>query len=83
MQPIIQIGKSGISPTLIKTIENALEARELIKVSILQNCLEEPKYIAEEISTLTQAEIVQIVGKVLILYKKSSKSVNRNISRKL
>ena len=43
MQPIIQIGKNGVNEMLVKTIGDALEARELIKVSVLQNCMEEPE----------------------------------------
>ena len=51
MQPIIQVGKNGVNDPLIKTVYDALEARELIKVSILQNCFEEPKAIAAEIAS--------------------------------
>jgi len=83
LQPIIQVGKSGIGESLVKTVENALEAKELVKISILQNCLEEPKQIAEKISSLVQAEVVQVIGRVIVLYKRSSKSDNRNISKKL
>ena len=83
MQPIIQVGKSGIEKPLINTIENALEARELIKISILQNSLENPRELAEKISTLLRAETVQVIGRVIILYKKSSKIENRNISKLL
>lgn len=83
MQPIVQVGKSGIGTPLIQTVEKALDARELIKLSVLQNCLEEPKQIAEEISNLTQAEVIQIVGRVIVLYKRSSKRDNRAISKQL
>lgn len=55
MQPIIQIGKNGVNEMLVKTIEDALEARELIKISVLQNCLEEPKTMAIDIADVLEA----------------------------
>ena len=73
MQPIIQVGKNGVNDALIKTVYDALEARELIKVSVLQNCLEEPKSIAEEIASVIEAEVAQVIGKTIVFYKESSK----------
>ncbi len=73
MQPIIQVGKNGVNDPLIKTVYDALEARELIKVSILQNCFEEPKAIAAEIASDIDAEIIQVIGKTIVFYKESSK----------
>ncbi len=73
MQPIIQVGKNGVNDPLIKTVYDALEARELIKVSILQNCFEEPKAIAAEIASVIDAEIIQVIGKTIVFYKESSK----------
>ena len=73
MQPIIQIGKIGVNEMLVKTIEDALEARELIKISVLQNCLEEPKTMAIDIADVLEAEVVQVIGRTIILYKQSRK----------
>ena len=73
MQPIIQIGKNGVNEMLVKTIEDALEARELIKISVLQNCLEEPKTMAIDIADVLVAEVVQVIGRTIILYKQSRK----------
>ena len=73
MQPIIQIGKNGINEMLVKTIEDALEARELIKVSVLQNCMEEPKTLAMDIAEVLEAEVVQVIGKTIVFYKQSRK----------
>lgn len=58
---------------LVKTIEDALEARELIKISVLQNCLEEPKTMAIDIADVLEAEVVQVIGRTIILYKQSRK----------
>ncbi|MCL1990059.1 MAG: ribosome assembly RNA-binding protein YhbY [Defluviitaleaceae bacterium] len=83
MQPIIQIGKGLVSQTVIDTVSKALEARELIKISVLQNCLAEPKEIATVIAEQTDAHVVQVIGRVMILYKKSSKPTHQTITRKL
>lgn len=70
LQPIFQIGKGGLTDAIIKQIEEALDARELIKVSILQNCEEDKKDIAERLEE-AGIEVVQLIGKILVLYKES------------
>lgn len=72
IQPIFQIGKNGVTPELISTIEDALEKRELIKCSILSNCLEDTSYIVSAISSRTHSDVVQIIGNKLVFYRKSS-----------
>lgn len=72
IKPIFQIGKTGITENQIKQIINALEARELIKITFLDTIPNEKNTIAEEIATRTNAEIVQIIGKKLTLYKHST-----------
>ncbi len=69
--PIMQIGKSGISPELTISVDEALEARELIKITVLNNCLDDPKELASILSERTHSEVVQIIGKKIILYKES------------
>ena len=71
LDPIFQVGKSSISPELTKSISEALEARELIKISILKNCLDEPREIASLLSERTKSEVVQIIGKKIVLYRAS------------
>lgn len=68
---IFQIGKGGVSPELIEAIDDALEKRELIKCNILNNCMEDTKYIASAISERTKSDVVQIIGKKIVLYRKS------------
>ena len=70
LQPIFQIGKGGLTEPIIKQIEDALEARELIKVSILQNCEEDKNEIAEKLQD-AGIEVAQVIGKILVLYKES------------
>ena len=83
LQPIIQIGKNLISATVIATVVNALDARELIKISVLQNCTAEPKEVAAVITDQTGATLIQVIGRTIILYKKSTKTENRLITNKI
>ncbi|MFC4404051.1 ribosome assembly RNA-binding protein YhbY [Gracilibacillus xinjiangensis] len=71
LNPIFQVGKDGVNDNMIKQVAEALERRELIKVSILQNCLEEKDEVAEELSEGTGATVVQIIGNTIVLYKES------------
>lgn len=74
IQPIYQIGKSEISPELTKGIDEALEARELIKISVLKNCMENPASLAEILAERTNSEIVHVMGKKIVLYRPSKKN---------
>jgi RNA-binding protein len=72
LNPIFQVGKGGVNGHLIRHIEEALEARELIKVSILNNCDEDRDTVAEQLAEGAGAELVQTIGKTIVLYKESS-----------
>lgn len=71
--PIGQVGKGGISENMVKSFSEALEARELIKISVLNNTDENPKDIAVEIAQQLNAEVVEVIGKKIVLYRKSSR----------
>ncbi|MEQ6375836.1 ribosome assembly RNA-binding protein YhbY [Bacillaceae bacterium S4-13-58] len=71
LDPIFQIGKSGINENMVKQVKEALERRELIKVSILQNNGEDKRVVAEELAQETDAELVQLIGLTIVLYKES------------
>ena len=68
---IMQIGKGGISENLIKTVGDALEARELIKLSVLENSSEDVREAAETLADATGAEVAGVIGKKIILYRES------------
>ena len=68
---ILQIGKGGIGENLAKTVSDALEARELIKITILENCMETPKEAANAIADATGADVVGVIGRKVILYRES------------
>ena len=69
MDPIFQIGKNSMTPELTKAVSEALEARELIKVSVLQNCADDPKELAAVLAERTRSQVVQVIGKKIVLYK--------------
>lgn len=71
LNPIFQVGKGGVNENLIKQVYDALEARELLKVSVLQNCDEDRDTVAESLSKGARAELVQIIGNTIVLYKES------------
>lgn len=73
MNPIFQIGKNGLSENQIEQINNALEARELIKITLLNTIPEEKHSIAEELANATESDVVHLIGNKLTLYKKSTK----------
>ena len=68
-EPILQIGKSSLTPEFTQSAKEALEARELIKISVLQNCLEDPRQMAEVLAERTRSQIVQVIGKKIVLYR--------------
>ena len=81
MDPIFQVGKASVTPELTKAIEEALAARELIKLSVLQNCADDPREIAELIADRTRSQVGQVMGKKTVLDRenKDEKHGKKNI----
>ena len=73
IEPIGQIGKGGISENLKESFSNALEARELIKISVLNNVDDDINLLAQELATSISAEVVCVIGHKIVLYRRSSK----------
>ena len=73
VDPILQIGKSSLTPENTKSVAEALEARELIKISVLQNCMDDPKAMAQILAERTGSQVVQVIGKKIVLYKEGKK----------
>lgn len=80
VDPIFQIGKSSLTPELLDAVREALEARELIKISVLKNCIDDPKEIAQVMAERTQSEVVQVIGKKIVLYKESKNKKENSAS---
>ncbi len=75
MKAVVIIGKEGISRNLIATLNDALNAHELVKVSMLKNCEENFKEVVFDLAAATNAETIQTIGRTFVLYKKSKKNI--------
>ncbi|MCL2540538.1 MAG: ribosome assembly RNA-binding protein YhbY [Firmicutes bacterium] len=73
LEPVVTIGKEGITPNVVTTADQALFAREIIKVSVLEPCPEPAAEAAENLAVKTKAQVVQVIGRKFVLYKKSAK----------
>lgn len=71
IDPVFQIGKSGLTPEVTEAVRETFNTRELVKISVLKNCFEDPKQMAQLIADRTGAQVVQIIGKKIVLYKES------------
>ncbi len=78
-EPIFQIGKSSITPEITAAIAEALEARELIKITVLKNCLDDGNAIAATLAERTHSEVVQVIGRKIVLYKPAKEEKKRKI----
>ena len=73
MKPIAQVGKEGIGENLIKSLSDALEARELIKINLLPASGEDSENLTANLADLLKAEVVAVIGRKAILYRRSSR----------
>lgn len=67
--PIFQIGKASLTPEMITALDDAIEKRELIKISVLKNCADDPRELAEMIAGRTKSQVVVVIGKKIVLYR--------------
>ena len=77
---IVQIGKGGLTPDVTAAVAQALEARELVKVGVLQNCMEETDELARTLAERTRSILVQVIGKKIVLYKEAKDEKKRRIT---
>ena len=66
-----QVGKGGVTPEVVKAVDEYLEANEIIKISILENCEETPKEAAEVLSGRTRSDVIQVIGRKIVLFRRS------------
>jgi len=71
IDPIFQVGKSSLTPEVTEAVIESFNTRELIKISVLKNCIDDPKEIASILSDRTHSEIVMVIGKKIVLYKEN------------
>ncbi len=71
IDPVFQIGKSGLTPEVTEAVRETFNTRELIKIGVLKNCFEDPREMAEMLAGRTGSQVVQVIGKKIVLYKES------------
>lgn len=81
LTPIFQIGKASLTPELVNALDEALEKRELIKISVLKNCADDPHEIASIIAERTRSSVVKVIGKKIILFRQAKKNSKFELSR--
>jgi RNA-binding protein len=79
LEPIFQIGKSSLTPEITAAVAEALEARELIKITVLKNCLDDGNSISAVLAERTHSEVVQVIGRKIVLYKPAKDEKKRKI----
>lgn len=81
LNPVFQIGKASLTPEFTEAISEAFNTRELIKIAVLKNCADDPNEIAEIISERTHSQVVQVIGKKIVLYKPDKKNPKIDLER--
>ena len=79
IDPVFQIGKSSLTPEITQAVDEALEARELIKVTVLKNCLDDGGSIADVLTERTHSQVVQVIGRKIVLYRPAKEEKKRKI----
>lgn len=69
LDPVFQIGKSSLTPELTEAVGECFNNNELIKITVLKNCLDDPRMIAEAVADRTHSQVVQVIGRKIVLYK--------------
>ncbi|MCI8815352.1 MAG: YhbY family RNA-binding protein [Angelakisella sp.] len=72
-ETILQVGKGGVGDQLVKQVDNALTARELVKLHALETAPEEPGTLAQALADATRSEVVQVIGRRMVLYRRNAK----------
>ena len=76
---VFQIGKSSLTPEVTQAVSEALEARELVKITVLKNCLDDGRSIAEVLAERPHSEVVQVIGRKIVLYRPAKDESKRKI----
>ncbi len=79
LEPVMQIGKDGLTENSFEAINGLLEARELVKIKVLKNCEFKPKEVMQQVCTKLNSEPIQVIGGIIIIYRKSSKKDFKHI----
>lgn len=81
INPIFQVGKASLTPEMITAVDEALEKRELIKLSVLKNCFDDPDELAVTLAERSHSQVVQVIGKKIVLYRPAKKDPKIQLPR--
>lgn len=79
--PIFQVGKASLTPEMVIAVDEALEKRELVKLSVLKNCFDDPAEIAATLAERTRSQVVHVIGKKIVLYRPAKKDPKIQLPR--
>lgn len=79
IDPVFQIGKASLTPEVTQAVSEVLEARELVKITVLKNCLDDGRSIAEVLAERTHSEVAQVIGRKIVLYRPAKEENKRKI----
>ena len=79
IDPVFQIGKASLTPEVTQAVSEVLEARELVKITVLKNCLDDGRSIAEVLAERTHSEVVQVICRKIVLYRQAKEENKRKI----
>ena len=79
IDPVFQIGKASLTPAVTQAVSEVLEARELVNITVLKNCLDDGRSIAEVLAERTHSEVVQVIGRKIVLYRPAKEENKRKI----
>ena len=71
LEPVVMMGNEGVTPTVVQAAQEAIKKRELIKVRVLQNCMEEPEDAITMLAERADVNLVQIIGRNGLLFKRN------------
>ena len=75
IDPVLSLGKASLTPEFVEATAEALKARELIKVNVLKNCIDDPGTLAITLGERTRSEVVQVIGRKIVLYKRNQDNI--------
>lgn len=79
IDPVFNVGKASLTPEVTNAVIEVLEKREIVKIAVLKNCMDDPKEIGRILAERTRSELVQVIGKKIVLYKPAKEEKDRKI----
>lgn len=78
IEPSFQVGKSSLTPEVTTAIAEAFNTKEIVKIAVLKNCFDDPKEIASMVAERTHSQVVQVIGRKIVLYKENKDKSRKN-----